>query len=128
MAYAMTVALDDPFDDAMVRVRSALADNGFGVVSEIDMRATLKNKLGVEIEPQVILGACNPTFALRALQAEPSIGVLLPCNVVVRRSGAQTWVEAIDPHTMSELTQNPAMKTVADEVGAALGKALASLY
>src|SRR5450756_3067007 len=97
MGYAISTTLDQGIDETLSAVRAALADQGFGVLTEIDLAATLKKKLDVDIPPQVILGACNPPFAHRALQAEPSIGLLLPCNVVVRSAGeGRTIVEAID--------------------------------
>ena len=88
------------FDDAVAATREALAGQGFGVVSEIDIAATLKKKIDVDIEPQLILGACNPNFAHQALQADASVGLLLPCNVVVRRESGSTVIEAVDPTTM----------------------------
>ena len=84
-SYALSATIDRDFDTTVADVKAALGDQGFGIITEIDMAATLQTKLGVEIDRQVILGACNPGFAHRALQAEPSIGLLLPCNVVVGR-------------------------------------------
>ncbi|HSN12456.1 MAG TPA: DUF302 domain-containing protein [Propionibacteriaceae bacterium] len=128
MGYTLTTTVTRPFDATLAATREALAAQGFGVLTEIDMAATLKKKLDVEIAPQVILGACNPPSAYEALQAEESIGVLLPCNVVVRSVGADTTVvEAIDPQTMHELTGNEAMAPVAERVGSMLRAALDSL-
>ncbi|HUW87001.1 MAG TPA: DUF302 domain-containing protein [Candidatus Paceibacterota bacterium] len=127
MNYGMSRTIDRPFEEVNADVRAALAAHGFGIVSEIDMQATLHNKIGVEIEPQLILGACNPKFAHRALQAEPSIGLLLPCNVVIRRTDAGTVVEMINPQMMAEITEGPEMKQIADEVTELLSAALASL-
>lgn len=127
MGYRRSVMLNLDFADAQVSVREALAKQGFGIVSEIDLAATLHTKLGVEIEPQVILGACNPRFALRALEAEPSIGVLLPCNVVIRGVGPQTLVEIQDPDVMSQLTGNVEIANLADEVGVLLDAAMHEL-
>lgn len=124
MSYALSIDLVQPFDEVVPQVKQALAANGFGIVSEIDMQKTLKEKIGVEIEPQLILGACNPRFANRALQVEPSIGLLLPCNVVVRHTGEVTVVEAINPETLVTLTENPAMVALAHDVTAALSAAL----
>jgi uncharacterized protein (DUF302 family) len=104
--------------------QEALAANGFGIVSEIDMQKTLMDKIGVEIGPQVILGACNPRFAHRALQVEPSIGLLLPCNVVVRHTAGVTVVEAINPDTLVALTENPALADLAKDLSAALNASL----
>ena len=128
MGYTLTTTVTRPFDATLAATREALAAQGFGVLTEIDMAATLKKKLDVEIAPQVILGACNPPSAYEALQAEESIGVLLPCNVVVRSVGADTTVvETIDPQTMHELTGNEAMAPVAERVGSMLRAALDSL-
>lgn len=127
MTYGLSVTLDREFDAVLADVRPALAEQGFGIVSEIDMRQTLLTKIGVEIEPHMILGACNPGFAHRSLAIEPSIGLLLPCNVVVRRSGASTVVEAIDPQVLVELTDNPEMAQLAGEVSERLQAALDAL-
>ena len=127
MAYGHSVTLARPFPDALEAVRVSLAGQGFGIVSEVDMAATLRNKLGVEIEPQVILGACNPALAHRALAAEPAIGLLLPCNVVVRGSGAGTVVEVIDPAILVQLTANPDLEPIAVEVGKRLSAVVAAL-
>lgn len=124
MSYALSIDLVQPFDEVVPQVKQALAANGFGIVSEIDMQKTLKEKIGVEIEPQLILGACNPRFANRALQAEPSIGLLLPCNVVVRHTAGVTVVEAINPETLVTLTENPALTALAKELTAALNASL----
>ena len=120
MAYGMSTTVDRPFDSVVTEVRSALAQQGFGVITEIDMQATLRNKLGEEIGSHVILGACSPSHAFRALQAEPGIGLLLPCNVVVRADESGTVVEVINPEMLVDLTANAEMTTVADEVTASL--------
>ena len=122
-----TTRLDRPFDEVVDAVRAALAEQGFGVLTEIDVRATMKAKLDVEVPSQVILGACNPPLAHRAMEIEPSIGVLLPCNVVVRATAEGTIVEAIDPAILSRSTGNAALEPVADEVGRRLTSALAAL-
>lgn len=127
MGYALSTTVNRPFDETLAATREALAAQGFGVLTKIDMAGTLKKKLDVDIPPHVILGACNPPNAYRAVQAEPSIGVLLPCNVVVRSAGEQTIVEAIDPATMHELTGNAAMKDVAVTIGGMLQAVLDSL-
>ena len=95
--YTLTAVTDVAFADTVQRVRDELAAEGFGVLCEIDVQATLQKKLGVERDPYLILGACNPPLAHRALAAEPDLGTLLPCNVVVYREGLQTHVSAIDP-------------------------------
>lgn len=120
----MSATINRPYAEVLADTRAALADAGFGIVSEIDIAQTLKNKLGAELEPQVILGACAPQFALRALQAEPSIGLLLPCNVVVRGSGSATIVEMIDPDMMAQVTHNEQMAEIAGDVGSRLRAAL----
>lgn len=127
MPYGMTATIDRPFEETVERTRQALGDNGFGIVSEIDIQQTLKNKLGVDIPAQVILGACAPQFAYRSLQAEPSIGLLLPCNVVVRSTDDGTVVEMVDPTILVEVTGNDAMRGIADEVSQRLGAVLESV-
>jgi uncharacterized protein (DUF302 family) len=127
MSYALSIDLVQPFDEVVPQVKQALADYGFGIITEIDMQKTLKNKIDVEIEPHLILGACNPQFAHRALQIEPSIGLLLPCNVVIRHTGEVTVVEAINPQTLVALTENPGMAALAHELTAALNAALDQL-
>jgi uncharacterized protein (DUF302 family) len=127
MSYGMTKTITRPFADVVADVRSALAEQGFGVITEIDMKATLKNKIDVDIDDQVILGACSPSHAYRALQADQSIGLLLPCNVTVRANGDETVIEMINPQTMVDLSDSPAMAVVADEVGSKLRAALDSL-
>jgi len=126
--YAIAVTVQQSFDQALVATRDALAVQGFGVLTEIDMQATLKAKLGVDIAPQVILGACRPPLAHAALQAEPSIGLLLPCNVVVRSvDGDRARVETIDPAIMVSVTGNPDLQPVATEARTRLTAALQSL-
>lgn len=127
MNYGMSRTLNRPFAEVNEEVRAALAEQGFGVVTEIDMQATLRTKIGVEIDQQIILGVCNPKYAHRALQAEPSIGLLLPCNVVIRRTDAGTVVEMINPQMMAEITSAPEVAVIADEVSEKLSAALASL-
>ena len=128
MGYALSATLDRPYETVLAQVRTALADQGFGILTEIDLKATMKAKLDAELAPQVILGACRPPLALAALQAEPSIGLLLPCNVVVRSTDDQTTVvEALDPHAMVALTANPDLRPVADDATSRLTAALDSL-
>lgn len=127
MSYGLSITLDRPFGDVVPEVREALAGEGFGVISEIDMQATLRTKLGAEIDPYLILGACNPAYAQRSLQVDPSIGLLLPCNVVVRATGAGTVVETIDPQMLVEVTENPGMKEIAQQVGDRLAAVLKAL-
>src|SRR5690606_25144753 len=128
MTYGISTTLDRPFDDTLTAVRDALAEQGFGILTEIDMAGTLKKKLDVDIAPQVILGACNPPLAHRALQAEESVGLLLPCNVVVRSVGADaTVVEALDPQIMVGVTAKDGLRSVADDAAGRLRAALDSL-
>jgi len=127
MNYGMSRTINRPFDEVNAEVRAALAEQSFGIVSEIDMQATFHNKINVDIEPMLILGACNPKFAYRALQAEPSIGLLLPCNVVIRKADAGVVVEIVNPQMMAQITEGPEMAQIADEVTELLSKALASL-
>jgi uncharacterized protein (DUF302 family) len=127
MSYGTAVRLDTPFVDALAAVKQALVAQGFGIVSEVDIAATLRAKIGVEIPAQVILGACNPGFANRALQTEPSIGLLLPCNVVVRADGDGSLVEMIDPEMLVEVTGNEELRDMAAEVGQALAASMQSL-
>ena len=125
--YGITKSLAQSFDEVVPAVKEALKAQGFGVLTEIDVQATMKAKLDEDIAPYLILGACNPPLAFRALSAETSIGLLLPCNVVVRVDGDRTVVEAIDPMTMVNFTENPKLQGVADEATARLTAALESL-
>ena len=127
MSYGTSITLGAPFAEAVARVREALAGQGFGVLTEIDVTATLKAKLGEQMEDYLILGACNPPFAHKALGIDRSIGLLLPCNVVVRATAGGTVVEALDPQVMVTLTGRPELKPVADEVARRLTAALAEL-
>ncbi len=127
MSYAISTTVSTPYAETVEAVKAALGEQGFGVLTEIDIKATLKKKLDVDVPAQVILGACRPPLAHQALLAEPSVGLLLPCNVVVRESGESTVVEAVDPETMVAMTKNDGLKSVADEAKERLEKALASL-
>lgn len=124
MNYALRIDLERPFAGVVGEVRESLAESGFGVLTEIDIKQTLKNKLDVDVDEQIILGACNPGFAHEGLRTEPSLGLLLPCNVVVRHRAGVTVVEAIDPEMMVGVTGNPAMEPLADQVRASLKAAL----
>jgi uncharacterized protein (DUF302 family) len=127
MDYSITIHTPAPFAEAVARVRDALKAQSFGVLTEIDVQATLRDKLGQDMEDYLILGACNPPLAHQALAIDPSIGLLLPCNVVVRADAGQTIVEALDPQTMVTITGQPALQPVADEAAARLRTALESL-
>jgi uncharacterized protein (DUF302 family) len=133
MSYTHSVTLPLPWDEAVQRTREALAEQGFGILSEINVRATFEAKLGADaaaaVGDYVILGACNPALASRALAAEPELGALLPCNVVVRRGtdDAVTTIDAIDPKTMVQLSDSDAVRDVANDADDRLRKALAGL-
>ncbi|HZP86589.1 MAG TPA: DUF302 domain-containing protein [Burkholderiales bacterium] len=116
------------FDQAVQRVTQALAAEGFGVLSEIDVAGTLKKKLDKTIPPYKILGACNPGYAAKAIEAEPQIGLLLPCNVVVRQDAdGAVHVEFMDPHAVLDLVQKPEVEALGNEVRAKLERAMASV-
>ena len=127
MEYGRRIVVDAPFEETVERVRAAFAEEGFGVLTEIDVQATLKAKLDRDLERYLILGACNPALASRALDADRTIGLLLPCNVVVREEGDRTVVDALDPLMMAELTGLPEVQQVADEAGDRIDRALAAL-
>jgi len=128
VSYALTTTVKRSFADALQAARTSLLDQGFGVLTEIDIQATMKAKLDVDVPPQVILGACRPPLAYAALQVEPSVGLLLPCNVVVRYLNDKTTVvEALDPKIMVSLTHNDGLSLVADEAGRRLAAALKTL-
>jgi uncharacterized protein (DUF302 family) len=125
-SFGKTVSL--PFDAAVARITEALAAVGFGVLTEIDVAATMKKKLGTDMPPYRILGACNPQFASRAIAAEPQIGALLPCNVVVRQdAGGGVRVEVMDPHAVLTLVDRPEVAALASEVRGRLEQALAQV-
>lgn len=127
MEIALTTRTDLSFPDAVQQVREALADQGFGVLTEIDVQATMKTKLDVDVDPYLILGACNPPLAHRALTAEPEIGLLLPCNVIVRKDAGQTVVQAMNPQLMVSVVDRPGLQAIADEAAARLQAALEAL-
>lgn len=124
--YGFGCTVDLPFPEAAERTRRALAAEGFGILCEIDVAATLREKLGVEMPPYIILGACNPPLAHRALTAEPDIGLLLPCNVVVyaTKNSDRTVVTAIDPTKAMRLSAQPALEPLAAQVARKLAAAL----
>jgi uncharacterized protein (DUF302 family) len=125
MSYGITTLVAAPFAVTVPLVRAALSEQGFGVLTEIDVRATLHQKLGAEMEEYLILGACNPALAQRALDTDRDIGLLLPCNVVVRAEGPDTaLVQALDPQVMVQVTGQPQLQDVADEATARLRAAL----
>lgn len=126
-AYGFGIILNMPYEQAMTKVKEALKTEGFGVLTEIDVRRTLKEKLGAEMEPYSILGACNPQLAHRALEQEPEIGLLLPCNVVVRAEGEQSRIEVADPQAMLGIIDNPHIKIIADEAKQRLQRVVATI-
>ncbi|MGI8806880.1 MAG: DUF302 domain-containing protein [Acidimicrobiales bacterium] len=127
MDFTRRIELDTTYDETIGRVTDALKDQGFGVLTEIDVRQTLKDNLDVDIEPQVILGACNPQLAHRALEIDPRVAALLPCNVVVRTENGRTVVEALDPKLIAEVPGNPALAPIAEEAGQRIQAALDAL-
>jgi uncharacterized protein (DUF302 family) len=124
----MVKEIGEPFEDAVAKVTAALRAEGFGVLTEIDVQATLKQKLGVDFRRYVILGACNPPLAHRALEAEPHIGLLLPCNLVVQeRKEGGSIVSILDPKAMFTLVDQSSMARLAEEVDQRLRRVLAAL-
>ena len=116
------------FADAVAKVRETLKEEGFGVLTEIDVQATLREKLGAEMEPYLILGACNPTFAHRALQVESELGALLPCNVVVYEQGGETHVSAVDPVAMLAIVPNAELEPIGVEIRARVQRAVEAVW
>ncbi len=130
MGYALSTTLHTSFEDAVELTRKALAGQGFGVLTEIDVKATLKAKLGEDMEDYLILGACNPPLAHRAVNVDRQIGLLLPCNVVVRAdpdSQGAVLVEAMDPQVLVDVSGDDELRPVADEVGSKLQATIDSL-
>jgi uncharacterized protein (DUF302 family) len=119
-SYTLSATTETPFEQTVERVRDELKAEGFGVLCEIDVQATLNEKLGVEQEPYLILGACNPPLAHRALSAEPELGTLLPCNIVVYQANDTTHISAIDAERMLSLVENPELAPIAAQVRAKL--------
>lgn len=127
MAYYFSKIIDASFDEAIERAKAALSSRGFGVLSDIDVAATLKAKLGEEMAPYRILGACNPRYAHQALQAEPLIGTMLPCNVIVRQTArGRMEIAAVDPVASMQAIENAALASIAGEVRALLKEAVQS--
>lgn len=124
MDFALRIELDIAFADAIPLVKDALKDQGVGILTEIDVRQTLKEKLDIDIEPQITLGACNPQLAHRALQIDPRVAALLPCNVVVRTEAGRTVIDALDPKIIAEVPDNPDLAPIAEEAGQRIQAAL----
>jgi uncharacterized protein (DUF302 family) len=124
-SYTLSEKTTLPFDQAVGRVREELKNEGFGVLSKIDVQATLKEKLGVDGEPYTILGTCNPPLAHQALEAEPDIGVLLPCNVVVYQRDGHTHISAVDAERMLSIVDNKELAPIAADVKRRLGDVVA---
>jgi len=127
MDYQRSITLNLPYPEAVTHTRAALAEQGFGVLSEIDVQKTLRDKRGLEMEPYLILGACHPDLAHQALEVDRSIGVLLPCNVVVSSRGQGSVVQILDPQIMAAITKLPALQPVADEAARRLQSVFDSL-
>jgi len=127
VSYYIETTIDADLDEAVERVTAALKEEGFGIMTDIDVQATLKNKLDVDFRPYRILGACNPRYAHTALQAEPMIGTMLPCNVIVQQTEGGTRIAAIDPIASMQAVDNPALGQIAGEVRARLADAIARL-
>ena len=127
VSVAYEARTDLPFDQAVERCREALAREGFGVLTEIDVKATFKKKLNVDREPYLILGACHPPSAHRALSAVPEVGVLLPCNVTISVEEGRSVVRAMNPEAAMAVIPHPVLKEVATEVGAALQRVVAAV-
>ena len=126
MTYYYSKTSDLPFAEAVARTREALKDQGFGIITEIDVTNTFKQKLDLDFRPYVILGACNPKAAYEALLREDKVGVMLPCNVIVqqRASGGGSEIAAVDPVASMSAIQNPGLQAKAEEIGASLRRAL----
>jgi uncharacterized protein (DUF302 family) len=125
--YAIGTTLATPYEKLVPRVKQALKDEGFGVMSEIDVYGALKEKLGVERGRYLIIGACNPQLANKALEAEPDLGVFLPCNVIVYEADDGTHVSAIDPLSMLDQINNPVLGQIGDEVKERFTRVIAAL-
>lgn len=127
MAHVRRTTVSSTYADTVTRTREALAEQGFGVLTEIDVRSTLDEKLGVQMEDYVILGACNPQLAHQALEVDREVGALLPCNVVVRADGDRTTVEILDPQVIADLPERDGLQPVAEEASRRMDAVLQAL-
>jgi uncharacterized protein (DUF302 family) len=127
-SYFFSTTVDEPIDEAAEKVTALLAEEGFGVLTDIDIAATLKKKLDVDFRPYRILGACNPHFAYAALKAEDKIGTMLPCNVILQETeDGRTEVAAVDPEASMQAVERPELKPIAEEVGSRLKRVISKL-
>lgn len=127
MSYHISKTVDLSFDDAIDRATAVLAENGFGVLTTIDVKATLKKKIDADFRPYTILGACNPKLAMTALEAEPHIGTMLPCNVIVQQNGDSVEISAVDPMASMQAVENTALGDIAGKVQSMLKKVIADI-
>lgn len=127
MNYGRTITIDLPYDQAVPKVKETFKTHGFGTLTEIDVRATLEDKLGEDMEDYVILGVCNPQLAHQALGIDRNIGLLLPCTVVVRATDDGTLVEALDPQTMVDVPGDENLRPIADEAADKINAAVTDL-
>ncbi len=125
--YGFIRSVDLPYEQALERIKATLKEQGFGVLAEIDVRKAMQEKLGIEFPKYMILGACNPNLANRAINAEPHIGLLLPCNVLVREQGGAAEVAVIDARQMMQFVGNPQLEPIAEEANQRLRKALEAI-
>jgi len=125
--YGNFITVEMPYAQAVESAKARLKEEGFGVLCEIDVAKTMKEKLGIDVEPHVILGACNPSLAHAALEAEANLGLLLPCNVVVRQSGSSTIIGAVDPRKMLGFVGNSALDPIGNEAAQRLDRVLERL-
>lgn len=124
MGFTRRIDIDLPYDEAVAAIKAAFAEQGFGTLTEIDLRQTLQDKLGVDTGPQVIIGACNPELAYRAVGIDPRVATLLPCNVVVRTEDGRTVIEALDPAMMADVSGAAELAEVADDAARRIQVAL----
>ncbi len=127
MKYTITTTVDAPFDDVIAAVTTALEAEGFGILADIDVKATLREKLDVDVDQYRILGACNPALAHQGLAREPALGALLPCNVIVYKTDEKIVVSAVDPQRLLELTENPQLAEISTDVHERFGRVITAV-